>query len=998
MNVDFSEGLTIVAHVRFDAFNNWSRIISLGKGPSNQNILLANHATTNTFSVAICTDNAHGFQEIAAPNALRLGEWMYLAATIQQNGMATLYVNGVKVASGQIGLPVTILRELNYLGKSNWSEDALFQGQMNFVHLWNRALSPGEILQIVQKQRLLPLLSTPTQFDGKSTFVQLPAMNVDFSAGLTLEAHVRFDAFNSWSRIIDLGNGPSNQNILLANEATTNNFNLTLYNNGKGYALSVPNALPKGEWVYLAATIQVDGTTKLYVNGVERASGQMALPVTVLRNQWYVGKSNWPNDALFKGQMDFVRLWRTVLSPTEIWRNAQTYSPRPFNTSALFISTEYSRVLVDAQQRKDAMMMRTLAWATDEGVRLLDQQRIEALDLKWIGNAQIKPTLIGYMEGAPPVPSENLTEEDKYNGAAAVELVRSSDVNYSWTREENTGLGAAIEAFGGEKSKTLVGGGFLAEIFTTAEETELKLGGTFDFSYHFQHASTVGASHSLSQRDRLELRGNQELEANFPVLGKRFIPKNVGYALVTSGLADIFVSKLRRTGRMVGYQVLPVDGVPMDVNTITFLINPAYTMAGSLDGMTGTQATSQRFFRQVPEMRAQYGSLYPASYLRLAEAYRLKTDIDRQDQRHQAYFNQFYEYAVDEATLARQIGSDDDTPVSVNTPGVDSGASNSALGEIDKKIAAKEDELEALQKATPIDQAAIDHCKAELDDLQAERLRLLQQQQADERKDGSARQRQIESTYTDLSTRAHATASFAGWQRNMENLQVRAGKRNIVNTYVWDGDGGMHVEEQQFASTVQHSIGGSFDMNLGIGSQMSLAFAKGLFEAKFMFHATLTQTMNKTEADSTGMELHVDLSGVESRGITDYNDYPLLPGEKVDRYRFMSFFLENNTDHWHDFFDQVVDPEWLNSNDEEARALRETRNGRPNKVWRVLHRVTYVERPSLMGFGRQIPNITSTVTSLQELRQQVKELNGRLALLQNEITAKLDQVLSKLPK
>lgn len=1003
MNVDFSQGLTMVAHVRFDAFNAWARIIDFANGRGDQDVkamqdivLMMDGSTNGIYWTVINNGQA---SSIHASNAIPLGEWVYIAVTIQKNGMASLYVNGVEKVSGQMALPLTTLRRFNYIGKSNWTPtDALFQGQMNFVHLWNHALSPTEIFHIAQKQRLLPLLNTLTQFDGKSTFVQLPAMNADLSEGLTIEAHVRFEALQWWSRIIDLGNGPKLQNIVLANVEATNHLSFAVYDNGKLYELRAPNALRSGEWLYVTATIQPDGLAKLYVNGVEKASGPLALPATVLRTLCYVGKSNWPNDALFKGQMDLVRLWRTVLDPTEIWRNAQTYNPRPLHSSALFIGTEYSRVMVDGQQRKDAMMMRTLAWATDEGVRLLDQQRIEALDLKWIGNAQIKPTLIGYIEGAPPVPSENLTQEDKYNGAASVELVQSSDVAYSWTREDNASEGAEMAFFAGEKSKTEEGGGFLVEFFTSVEETEAKVGASFNFAYYFQQASTVSTSHILSKRDRLELRGNQELEANFPVLGKRFIPKNVGYALVTSGLADIFVSKLRRTGRMVGYQVLPVEGVPMDVNTITFLINPAYTMAGSLDGMTGTQATSQRFFRQVPEMRAQYGSLYPASYLRLAEAYRLKADIERQDQRHQAYFNQFDSGLVDRTSLAIQVGSDTDTPLSVNTPGSDSGASYSALGEIDKKIAAKEDEIATLQKATPADQAAIDRCKAELESLQKERSQLLQQQQSDLNKGGSARQQQIESTYTDVSTRAHATASFADWQRNMENLQVRAGKRNIVNTYVWDGDGGLHVEEQQFASTVEHSIGGSFEMDLGVGGEMSLAFGKALVEAKFINHATLTQTMNKTEADSTGMELHVDLSGVESRGITDYNDYPLLPGEKVDRYRFMSFFLENNTDHWHDFFDEVVDPEWLNSNDEEARALRETRNGRPNKVWRVLHRVTYVERPSLMGFGRQIPNTTSTVTTLQQLRAQVKELNKRLDLLQNDLMAKLDQVLSKLSK
>jgi hypothetical protein len=64
--------------------------------------------------------------------------------------------------------------------------------------------------------------------------------------------------------------------------------------------------------------------------------------------------------------------------------------------------------------------------------------------------------------------------------------------------------------------------------------------------------------------------------------------------------------------------------------------------------------------------------------------------------------------------------------------------------------------------------------------------------------------------------------------------------------------------------------------------------------------------------------------------------------------------LELTTDHFHDFFNTVVDPEWLHGNDEEARALRQTMTGRANKVWRVLHRVTYVERPALMGFGRDL--------------------------------------------
>ncbi len=157
--------------------------------------------------------------------------------------------------------------------------------------------------------------------------------------------------------------------------------------------------------------------------------------------------------------------------------------------------------------------------------------------------------------------------------------------------------------------------------------------------------------------------------------------------------------------------------------------------------------------------------------------------------------------------------------------------------------------------------------------------------------------------------------------------------------------------------------------------------------------------MNKTETRSKGFALDVDLSGVEHIGITDHNDHPLMPGEKVDRYRFMSFYLEGSTNHFYDFFNYVVDPEWLQSNDEEARALRQAM-GKANKTWRVLHRVTYVERPALMGFGRDLrqqvgkeerPWWYASVNTVQEVVDELKQKN-------EELEQKLDRVLKLLQK
>ena len=155
-----------------------------------------------------------------------------------------------------------------------------------------------------------------------------------------------------------------------------------------------------------------------------------------------------------------------------------------------------------------------------------------------------------------------------------------------------------------------------------------------------------------------------------------------------------------------------------------------------------------------------------------------------------------------------------------------------------------------------------------------------------------------------------------------------------------------------------------------------------------MANVTMTQTMSKSEQSKKAMELKVDLKEVESRGVTDQRDYPVLPGEKVSRYRFMSFYLEGSDDHWHDFFTTVVDPEWLASNAEGARALRQTAEVAPNKVWRVFHRVTYVERPALMGFGRSQSVRAEEPSEIKEVREQVSDLKEKVKWIQAEIANK----------
>lgn len=587
---------------------------------------------------------------------------------------------------------------------------------------------------------------------------------------------------------------------------------------------------------------------------------------------------------------------------------AQPVAPAALPTT----TAEYPAVMIDPDTgRRAAMMRRFFAVVHAGSIDLLAEQRVSELELAWVGNAQLAPTLLGYIEGPPPVPSENLTIEPSYVGAASVGLRADTSVDLSWDYDIRSGAGSDVSFFVGVAGKIVIGP-------VEAGKFKLGLSGQYTATRSLLNASSVGSTVNETATDRIALRGARELDPRFPELGARFVPKNVGYALVVSGLADVYVTIQKATGAMVSYEVVPSEDVPPDVNTITFMINPSYTLAGSLDGLTGTRPADDRFFAHVPEMRSQFGGAYPASYYRLEEAYDLKREIEAEDSERRSFFANFDSQAL---------------------------------------------------RTTPIDDGAVEVI-------------------ADERLADQAEQRRQEleaAAGRDDEQRADALVGLAEWQRKIEGLAAAAGKQNIVNTYVWDADGGLRAEQQSFAETIRHTIGSmaSSTSRTGLATEFELGVAADL---TVLGTKQVSQTLSRTQQTRRALSLEADLTGVESRGVTDDRDRPILPGQKVDRYRFMSFYRAGDTQHFDDFFDQVVDPEWLASNDEEARALRQVDPAQPTRCWRVIHRVTYVERPALLGFGRD-PRPLEAAPS--DARATLEELRADVAALSDAVTERL---------
>lgn len=208
---------------------------------------------------------------------------------------------------------------------------------------------------------------------------------------------------------------------------------------------------------------------------------------------------------------------------------------------------------------------------------------------------------------------------------------------------------------------------------------------------------------------------------------------------------------------------------------------------------------------------------------------------------------------------------------------------------------------------------------------------------------------------TDL-TDAKAAQSQDFSETPKDPVAVATPIQGLVNRYVWTADGGFHAEEQGTAATSSKSYSGAVSRGGGAGIH-----AEGEFFAKIGFswgldvmashQVDVTVTKSKSSTQALSMNVSVDgeafLRAYDPGVSADYGGGKgaFLPGAapgKVKSYRFMSFYLPPSSRNSADF-EKIVDPVWrLLSNDPNARAMREIDLSSP--TWRVLHRVTYVER------------------------------------------------------
>jgi len=363
---------TFEAWVRPTTHGSYWRILDIGPNTTD-NLLLTTIGTTGR-PVFVVNRNGAAALWLEAPATLVLERWTHVAAVLGSDRSARLYIDGQLAASGtSSSLGVSTASTSNFIGKSRYPQDSLFNGAVTDVRIWSTARTLEQIQENMpvgsisgattglvaaypfgstgasvladvsgNNRTLSTSGSVSFNVPGPFSPTPSPAMasaNNAMTAGLagsgwyaipalpamggtvTLEGWVFPRSHASFAKLIDLGNGAGSDNlVLLASSGTSGKPRFTIFTGtANSIFLETTNAIPLNAWTHLAAVINSDRTAQIFVNGQLAASGTASsLPSNVARSSNFIGKSNWSQDPVLDATVADVRIWSTARTQDQI--------------------------------------------------------------------------------------------------------------------------------------------------------------------------------------------------------------------------------------------------------------------------------------------------------------------------------------------------------------------------------------------------------------------------------------------------------------------------------------------------------------------------------------------------------------------------------------------------------------------------------------------------------------------------------------------------------
>ncbi len=385
--LDLTTGMTLSAWVNPSAFTGWETVMlkERGAGALAYGLYAQDGGSLGGgFDAPAGTLHAGGSDHaVRSPSALPLHTWTHLATTYDGT-VQRIYVDGLLAATRTQTGSIAVSNGPFRIGGNNSWADEFFEGVIDEVRVYNRALSATEIATDMNMGALpaptppgevpppgIGLVAaysfnegsgtaitdvsgngrngtlrgavfaagksgTALRFDGVDDWVTVPdgvtGSPLDLTTGMTLSAWVHPLAFTGWETILMKERGAGAMAYALyAQDGGTSRGGVdapagTIRAGAGDQAVRGITALPRQAWTHVATTY--DGAIQqLYVNGILVASraqtGSIAASNGALR---IGGNSSWA-DEFFNGLIDDVRVYNRALTGAQITADMNTPLP-----------------------------------------------------------------------------------------------------------------------------------------------------------------------------------------------------------------------------------------------------------------------------------------------------------------------------------------------------------------------------------------------------------------------------------------------------------------------------------------------------------------------------------------------------------------------------------------------------------------------------------------------------------------------------------------------
>jgi hypothetical protein len=142
-----SDEMTITMWVKWGTATNWQRLFDFGYDTDHYLFLTPSNGTVMRFAIK----NGEDEQTVDCRQKLPAGVWKHVAVVIGKDKTA-IYLDGVEAASSTtISIkPSDIHPVLNYIGRSQFTDDPYFRGTLDDLRIYNYALDEEAVKKTME--------------------------------------------------------------------------------------------------------------------------------------------------------------------------------------------------------------------------------------------------------------------------------------------------------------------------------------------------------------------------------------------------------------------------------------------------------------------------------------------------------------------------------------------------------------------------------------------------------------------------------------------------------------------------------------------------------------------------------------------------------------------------------------------------------------------------------------------------------------------------------